>query len=191
MKWKTRATPLLKLATCVAIVCSTVRVASAEPGGLPPWQFGMTPEQVSAFQVYGPYKSFRNGDLETYAGIFNDRKENVQFFFRDGRLARIGIYLYEGQDAKEAAATWGRAYATLKSMFGEMELPGLQLSGEGDIPPEAVGAAAGANVGMGNKMQMAPMHQGADKFVFGSFWRASVQGHMFYYVTVMYEPPHG
>jgi hypothetical protein len=42
--------------------------------GLPPWQFGMTKEQVASFEQFGPYKSFKNGDLETYNGIYRGRK---------------------------------------------------------------------------------------------------------------------
>lgn len=167
-------------------------VAQSNAGGLSPWRFEMTPQEVTAFQEYGPYKSFSNGDLETYAGIFNGHKENVQFFFKQGKLARIGIYLYEGPDIKSAAATWGRAYAALKSMFGEIELPEIHVSnGNASLAPEVVAAAAGANVDAGGKSQMAPIMQPADKFVFASFRRQNVQGQMIYYVIVSYDPPHG
>ncbi|HTV85268.1 MAG TPA: hypothetical protein VME63_07675 [Dyella sp.] len=166
--------------------------ADSPSGGLPPWRFQMTKEQVASFADYGPYQSFSNGDLETYAGLFNGHKENVQFFFRDGKLARIGVYLYEGQDIKAAAAKWAQAYTALKNTFGEMELPGIQVqSTDGPIPPEAVGVAAGATVMTGGKAQMAPLKQPADKFVFASFSGHSVQGEMFYYVVVFYDPPRG
>lgn len=164
--------------------------ASAETGGLPPWHFGMTPQQVSAFADYGPYRAFGNGDVETYAGLFDGRKENVQFFFKEGKLARIGVYLYEGQDLKEAAKAWGRTYATLKSMFGDIELPDVHIVGEDKaLTPEQVGAAGGANTEVTGKSQMAPIRQPADKFVFASLRRATTQGQVFYYVTVYYDPP--
>lgn len=164
--------------------------AQSNAGGLAPWHFEMTPQEVAAFQEYGPYKSFSNGDLETYAGIFNGHKENVQFFFKGGKLARIGIYLYEGQDLHAAAATWGRAYASLTSMFGEIELPYSRASGGGaELASDAVAAVAGADVDVIGKLQMAPLKQPLDKFVFASFWRKNVLDHVFYYVTVYYDPP--
>lgn len=167
-------------------------VAQSNTGALTPWHFEMTPQEVMAFQEYGPYKSFSNGDLETYAGVFNGHKENVQFFFKEGKLARIGIYLYEGPDIKIAAATWGRTYATLKSMFGEIELPDIDVSnGSAALAPEVVAAAAGANVDAVGKSQMAPSKQPLDKFVFASFRRQNVQGQMIYYVIVSYDPPRG
>lgn len=159
--------------------------------GLPPWQFGMTPQQVSAFADYGPYKTFSNGDLETYAGLFGGRKENVQFFFKDGKLARIGIYLYEGHDLKEAAKAWGRTHAALQSMFGDIELPDLRVAGENTpLTSEQVGVAGAAHADATGKVQMAPATQPADKFVFASLRRAVMQGQVFYYVTVYYDPPH-
>src|SRR5439155_762878 len=86
--------------------------------GLPPWQFGMTKEQVASFKQFGPYKSFKNGDLETYNGIFRAHKENVQFFFRNGRLVRIGVYLYEGEDKQKVAAMFTRVYRFLEKEIG-------------------------------------------------------------------------
>lgn len=167
-------------------------VSASSGGALPPWHFQMTPQQVTSFTDYGPYKSFSNGDLETYAGLFYGHKENVQFFFKDGKLARIGIYLYEGQDLRAAAAKWGSVYAALKESFGEMELPGIHLEqAGGETSPQAIAAAAGAVVMAGGKAQMAPLKQPLDKFVFASFKSADVQGHTFYYVMVYYDPPHG
>jgi hypothetical protein len=59
---------------------------------------------------FGPYKNFSNGDLETFNGRFHGHKENIQFFFDDGRLRRIGVYLGEGTVSKKAIATFQRAY---------------------------------------------------------------------------------
>ena len=173
------------------VVCTASAVAQTNPGGLAPWHFGMTRQDVMAFQDYGPYKSFSNGDLETYAGVFDGHRENMQFFFKEGRLARIGVYLYEGQDLKAAAATWGRAYATLRSTYGRIELPDVRVStGNAAWEPDAVAAAGGANVDVAGRSQMAPVKQPQDEFVFASFRRNNVQGHIFYYVIVYYDPPH-
>jgi hypothetical protein len=187
---------MLRLITLICVMAySGMGAAQAVPAssdsGLPPWHFQMTPQQVTSFTAYGPYDSFSNGDLETYAGSFYGHKENVQFFFKDGKLARIGVYLYEGQDVKAAATMWSNAYSLLKAKFGEMELPGIQIEpAGGGIQPEAVGAAAGTVVMTGGAARMAPLKQPLDKFVFASFRSAEVQGRTFYYVTVFYDPPH-
>ncbi|HEV7778104.1 MAG TPA: hypothetical protein VGO76_14640 [Luteibacter sp.] len=176
----------LSIVLCVANAASPIPAADTD--GLAPWHFHMTPQEVMAFADYGPYRSFSNGDLETFTGLFDGKKENVQFFFRNGKLVRIGIYLYEGQDAREAADAWARTYVTLKAQFGEIELPGVR---DESTDPTTMAAAAGAKVEANGKSQMAPVHQPADKFVFASFQRAAVRGQVFYYVTVNYDPPHG
>src|SRR5256714_11579070 len=78
--------------------------------GLSPWQFGMTKQQIKSIGQFGPYKSFKNGDLETYNGIYRGHKENVQFYFEKDRLVRIGVYLYESEDKQKAAAMFARVY---------------------------------------------------------------------------------
>lgn len=163
-----------------------------DAGGLPPWQFGMTSGEVASFAAYGPYKTFSNGDLETYAGLFNGRRQNVQFFFREDRLVRIGVYLYEGEDVDAGARAWGDAYAALKTQFGEIEVPDVDMQPvDGKAAPDALAVAAKRRVLAAGKTQMAPVKQAADKFVFASFFDAEMQGRVFYYVVVYYNPPHG
>jgi hypothetical protein len=170
---------------------TTAVLADASMGGLPPWHFQMTPQEVASFTDYGPYDAFRNGDLETYSGLFDGHKENVQFFFRDGKLVRIGIYLYEGQDVKAAANMWGHAYAELKTQFGDLNVHGIQVDSPGTATsPDVIATAAGAAVDAGGKVQMAPRVQPLDKFVFASISSLNVQGHVFYYVRVFYDQPH-
>lgn len=180
------------LASMLMLGVARISAAPAGTGGLPPWRFGMTPGEVTSFADYGPYRAFSNGDLETYAGLFSGRKENVQFFFKGGKLARIGIYLYEGQDIDAATLAWSEAYAVLRDKFGSIELPDLQVRPvDGKIAPEAIASAVVKRVRETGKTQMAPVGQPVDKFVFASFGSAEVQGHVFYYVTVYYDPPHG
>jgi hypothetical protein len=71
----------------------------------------MSPQEVTSQVDAGPYKSFTNGDLETYNGLFDGHKENVQFFFKEGRLVRIGVYLYEGARTSELPRRSGRRRA--------------------------------------------------------------------------------
>ena len=74
----------------------------AVAAGLPPWELGMSKGEVTSKAEFGPYREFKNGDVETYNGLFEGKKENVQFFFKAEQLRRIGIYLYEGKNLQLA-----------------------------------------------------------------------------------------
>ena len=185
---------LVLAGVALSMTFGTTAIAAAPTGtgGLPPWHFQMTHKEVESFTDYGPYKTFSNGDLETYSGLFEGRKENVQFFFKDGKLIRIGVYLYEGQDIKAAAGVWGQTYEALKAKYGSIELPDIRVDSPGtELAASVVAAAAGGNVDVSGKSQMAPYKQPSDVFVFASFLRGEVQGQVFYYVIVHYDPPHG
>jgi len=160
-------------------------------GGLPPWHFGMTTQEVTSKVDYGPYKLFSNGDLETYNGLFDGRKTNVQFFFNEGKVVRIGAYLYEGEDIEAATKVWADAYRALKTSYGTIETPDITLDRPtASTDPDVIANAARGNVQVSGKSQMAPFNQPADAFVFASFRRNNVTGRVIYYVTVTYEPPH-
>jgi len=157
--------------------------------GLDPWKFGMSSDEVVAFKEQGPYKTFSNGDLETDNGQFDGAAANVQFFFEQNKLNRIGVYLYEGTDRKAAAAAWSHAYKSLGAAYGSVETPGIEVSSKsGPVAPEVLGIAAGATVDVVGKAQMAPTRQPRDLFVFASFMRHEVQGKRYYYVIVYFDP---
>lgn len=151
-----------------------------------PWQFGMSPKDVAAVEECGPYKSFSNGDLETYSGIFNGKKENFQFFFHEGKLRRIGIYLYEGDDPAAGAQVWLGLYQTLTRLFGSVETP----ENVAPISAQAIGAfnakALEAVQGPG-KIQMAPLAPPKDAFVFSSFMRNDVGSERLYNVVLYFD----
>lgn len=166
--------------------------AMAAQAGLPlgPWQFGMSAEQVLAETDFGPYKSFSNGDLETYAGTFGGNKENVQFYFKGGKLVRMLVSRYEGKDIKEAAHVFGETYRILRSMYGLIETPDVLTNQPGrEIEPETLAAASAPQVDLLGKAQIAPVKQPGNAFVFSSFAREPVQGETYYYVRVVYDPP--
>jgi hypothetical protein len=153
-------------------------------GGFGPWAFGMTADQIRAVVASGPYRSFSNGDLETYNGEFGGKKENVQFFLRDGRLWRIAVYAYEGTDLSAATEAWAHAYSTLRGEFGSIETPKYQGTNV-----EELAEAARAIVAAGGKAQMAPTSQPNDAFVFSSFASFDHDGKTYYTVTVNYDQP--
>jgi len=191
-----RLSPRSRLFTMRRFQCLSILflLAAAFPSlsfsaGLFPWQFGMSKVEVESFNDFGPYKTFQNGDLETYAGVFHGRKENVQFYFDDTGLFRITICFYEGIDLTAAKAKWLEAYETLQSMYGEIETPGF---GSG-LPCMPVGTAALATaardgVRAGRKMQMAPVKQPGDLFVFSGFNSLDIMGTTYYQVTIFLNP---
>ena len=174
------------------VVSAFLAIASA-PGnaaGLPPWEFGMTKEQVQGFESFGPYKSFGNGDLETYAGEFDGQKENVQFFFDGDGLRRIGVYMYEGKDAYAATTAWRAAHKSLEKLYGRIETP-YMAARPVDKPPseDEIQLAAFALVNVGVKVQMAPFEQPQGLFIFASLRSADVRAETYYFVTVYLDRP--
>lgn len=159
----------------------------ASAGGLSPWSFGMSKQQVSAFAAQGPYKSFANGDLETYNGVFDGHKENVQFFFGPEGLRRIGVYMYEGSDQQAAARAWRRAHAAMTSLFGPIQLRGIALRPDADTSIDELVLAVVLSTEASGKTQMAPATQPADAHIFSSFMR--LQGKTGYAVIVYFDKP--
>jgi hypothetical protein len=151
-----------------------------------PWKFGMSHDEVRAISECGPYKSFKNGDLETYDGIFNGNKENFQFFFQDGKLWRIGISLYGGKNADAGAKVWLGLYSTLFKLFGDVETP------DNAVPTTEQAAAAFTAKALeivqnAGKIQMAPLKQPSDAGVFSSFFGFKVGDVMFFHVTLYFS----
>ncbi|KAF1707938.1 hypothetical protein CSC70_13350 [Pseudoxanthomonas kalamensis DSM 18571] len=150
------------------------------------WQFGMSPEEVAAIADCGPYKSFNNGDLETYNGVFNGKKENFQFFFHDEKLRRIGVYLYEGQDPAAGAKIWLELYASLAKLFGDIETP-ENVAPTSKETSDAFMETALKTVQNLGKTQMAPAAQPKDAFAFSSFMRNEVEGESYYYIVLYFD----
>jgi hypothetical protein len=176
------------------IVVVTLLLALASPVlsvavGLYPWELGMSKSEVSSFKEFGPYRTFSNGDIETFNGIYDGTKENIQFFFdAKGLLRRIGVYLYEGQDIQAARAVWRRAYDSLAKNYGKIEIPDVRIGANSEpVNSEILSIAAAANVDAVGKTQMAPVDQPKDMFVFSSFVRREVQAVRYIYVIVYFD----
>ena len=145
--------PLLAVAISALPVCGW-------GAGLPPWEFGMTREQVKSFKQFAPYKTFSNGDLETHKGVYQGRKENVQFFFGPRGLQRIGIYIFEGKDAKKAAAAFQRAHAILQKEYGAVATPDMKVGrGSDPIPPEVMAISSVVHAGVLGRTTILPKRQ--------------------------------
>ncbi|HWG10091.1 MAG TPA: hypothetical protein VN693_01130 [Rhodanobacteraceae bacterium] len=151
-----------------------------------PWVFGMTPEQVKAQAEYGPYRSFSNGDLETYNGVWDGQKQNFQFFFKQGKLVRIGIDLYEGHDLSVASEEWLKLYEGLRSKFGQIETPDAEPPiGDGRVFMDA----AQKRVELGDEPQMAPVRQPTDTFIYAGLKRYEAEGQTYFNVFLFLDPP--
>lgn len=155
--------------------------------GLAPWQFGMTKEQVASFEQFGPYKSFKNGDLETYNAEFDKQKRNVQFFFNVSGLNRIEINLYEARDRDQATAAFRGACEYLRREYGEIKAFYFDLPPNCDCAKAA--EAATAQIAVSGKAQLAPVKQPDDLHLFSSYRSNNVMGFTFYSVVLYLDPP--
>jgi hypothetical protein len=165
---------------------------AAPASGRFPWSFGMTHAQVAAVEGYGPYRSFSNGDLETYNGVFDGRFQNFQFFFRDDKLTRIGVYTFEGPDLAAAVHAWGDLYAGMQRSFGAIETPGNVAPTKNDAQSlEAFEARARATLDKGGKPQMAPVNRPADVSAFASLNTYDSPAGRIYFVTLYFDPVAG
>jgi len=176
----------------IALLLSLVTLVPqiALSAGLSPWQLGMSKSEVVSIKEFGPYKEFKNGDLETFNGMFYGQKENIQFFFDTKGLRRIGAYLYEGQNINDASSACQRAYDVLKKKFGEIETPDIKVSQESEpLDSGALAIAMAAHTDIIGKTQMAPRKQPAEMFVFSTFARQDFQGGRTYYVVVYFDRP--
>lgn len=152
-----------------------------------PWKFGMSPAQVAGVTECGPYKSFSNGDLETYKGVFDGKEENFQFFFADNQLRRIGVNLYEGQDPEAGAKAWLELYVSMTKLFGPLETPGNFSPVASEKAANSFRSKALSLVQEQGKTQMAPLTQPKDAIVFSSYMRREVGGENYYYVTLYFD----
>lgn len=153
-----------------------------------PWQFGMSPQQITSITECGPYKAFKNGDLETYNGLFEGEKENFQFYFKGGKLYRIAIHFYEGTNPTAAANAWLVLYRNLSGLFGKIETPGNMAPAASPSESAEFKTKALAIVRKSDKTQMAPVVQPKDTLTFSSLWRHKIGDEMYYYVVMNVDP---
>ena len=172
-----------------SLIMAAFLPALASAAGMPPWQFGMSKSQVSSFKDFGPYKSFSNGDLETYNGRFEGKKENIQFFFRGDRLRRIGIYLFEGKDAKKGVPVFQRAYDYLERTYGKVVVPELKPApGSEPLNSFVIAIGAGVNADVTGKTEMHPVKQPKDMRVSAEFMSYYSREGKSYAVAIFLDP---
>ena len=157
--------------------------------GLPPWQFGMTKEQVASFKQLGPYKGFSNGDLETYNREFHGKKENVQFFFVNNKLAKIGVYMGEQLDQHKALPIVKRTSAILEKDYGKLESPEITVPPTGGrLDADVFAMIAITNATMQGKTHFRRVRQPKDMQVWATIMSVPNIGKNNLAVTIFFEP---
>jgi hypothetical protein len=157
--------------------------------GLSPWQFGMTKEQVASFKQFGPYKSFSNGDLETYKGVYRGQKHNVQFYFQSNRLVKIEVLFGEGTDRDKAIATFRQIYGILEKGYGKVVVPEVHVKkGSDPVNDEVLAIAAAANASVTGYSHINPLNQPRDMHVWGTLASKVIGNERWFYVAIMFEP---
>lgn len=127
---------LVTAPTAPARVAPAASVAQAQDAidGFGPWKFGMSREEVAAFEEFGPFEPVQStGGLETYNADFDGRPTNVSFVFDEAGLQLVQIWAYEGPDFEEAAAGLHRVYEHIIANFGEMMMAGGKLEAGLDV----------------------------------------------------------
>ncbi len=170
------------------LITAAISLSTAVGAGLPPWQLGMTPAQVAGFKESGPYKTFSNGDLETFNGRFHGRKQNVQFYFEHGRLRRIAVNLGEGTDRKKAVAACEQLYELLQRDYGPVTIPeDKSPRGAKAAPPGVQAIAATMNADVTGITHLIPAKQPAGMRVVGLVRSGMVGGQKWFYVTLNFD----
>jgi hypothetical protein len=181
--------PAIRARLIFSLLAGVLLPLAANGAGFPPWEFGMSKAKVVSFRTFAPYKSFSNGDLETYDRPFHGHKANVQFFFNGDRLDRIAVFLYEGTDPKGGIPAWRAAYAALRKDYGKIITPNIRVSPTSEpVSPEALAIAAAANADVTGESRMLPARQPAGMHVFARLFTGNVQGQKWYYMNIVYDP---
>lgn len=107
-------------------------------GGYQNWQFGMTQAQIKAVGDPARYYAFKNGDVGAGHVPFEDGEALLSFYFTDGRMERVMLIAYRGEQASLARQAWINAYTHLTRICGDVESPS---AGIGASTPEAALAA--------------------------------------------------
>ena len=94
---------------------------TAERGGVAPYRFGMSREEVSRVAECEPYTAVRvTGGLECPHYSFDGHDMNVSFLLGSGGLNRVQLWYYEGESSQEAREAVGRVLAFLQRVSGRV-----------------------------------------------------------------------
>ena len=172
------------------LLLSSSPCAADDHRGYGPWRLGMSKADVAGIEQYGPYEDVKvTGGLETFNGIFEERRTNISFVFGPTGLSKIQIRAYEGQDLETALETWYRVLAYLVRIHGAIESRDLPLTADVSRSDFAATVRRALDdkpkTGI-TRLQMAPAMRPPDVSVFSSLFRHPQYG---YYVFLYYQEP--
>lgn len=91
------------------------------------WEFGMTKDDVRA-TFYGPFHEVESTNgLTTNHGLFLNHRTPIAFSFNQGKLNRIQLWIYAGEDRAKAAIAFAKVHGYLND-HGEVESTTIDLS---------------------------------------------------------------
>src|SRR5262245_2809192 len=176
----------MRIATVLAalLVALVSQASAADKVGYGPWRFGMTRDEVRSSQAHGPYYTFRNNDHGTQGGDFEGYRVPISFGFRDDRLWKILILLYQDGDYESAVAALERAFRHIERTFGATEVPALGL-GPRSLS-DAINMASSLREAPTGKVQIGAVPMPKEVVVYSSLFK---QADGQYWVFLYYEEP--
>lgn len=179
---------MLKRTYLATLLLATLLLATlvsfpAGAQGFEGWRFGMTLDQVKAVPGCAQYKPLKStGGLECADYAYVGEKGFLSFVFKDGKLAKIQVWAYEGSTLLGQSTRWQEVLRHLEKKYGAIESPQLK-------EPAKMSAAqlfkALEALGARGKIQFKPANNPADAFVFGS----AIVDPRGKYVFVYFQPP--
>lgn len=149
----------------------------------------MSKQQVTSFTKFGPYRTFKNGDIETFKGMFRGHKQNIQFFFANNRLTRIGVYLGESTDRDRAIATFRQAYDLLQMDYGKVVIPEVHVAANsGPVSADVLAIGAAANAYVTGSTHILPVNQPKDIRVSGVIMSYVSGGAKWFAIAIFFDP---
>jgi len=127
--------------------------SSAFAEGYLGWSFGMSKAEVATVGDASRYYSFSNGDLGAQNEPFEGNGVPISFYFGNGKLNRVMLIPYMGNDLTKAREAWRLTYAHIKR-----KCTGVEVSEAGPGPVQLEAALAIFDV-EASKLQQGQRHQ--------------------------------
>jgi ketosteroid isomerase-like protein len=160
---------------------------TADRGGVGPYRFGMTREEVTRVRDCDPYSPVAiTGGLECPHYRFDDREMNISFLFAGPRLHRIQLWYYEGESSVEAREAIAGVLGFLQRTTGE-----ATITARADVPVTAdgiIGALSRAPSPVGRQVVQLEICGPADG---ATVWFARVGRHEHGYLVMLFAQAAG
>ena len=118
-----------------------------------PWRLGMSREEVSSFDAFGPYTAVEaTGGIETENGTFEGNRRNVSFVFAEETLDFIQVWNYEGQVADVAKQRVLEIFDLFHDRFGGAEVENIEVAGQSRLDRGAMSAVLDKIIGTAREL---------------------------------------